>query len=116
MVADLSGLSDCGSAKGTAFSALGISNGEILFPGYTYTIEEILIDGEVYEMAGKSYTSSDDGKCTRVNLYNGWVNEVPPEARTADGDLTDCSAQIMTLPKKRSVDTISITFTAKAPD
>ena len=106
----------CGSAKGTAFSALGISNGEILFPGYTYTIDEILIDGEVYEMAGKSYTSSDDGKCTRVNLYNGWVNEVPPEARTADGDLTDCSAQIMTLPKKRSVDTISITFTAKAPD
>ncbi|MGN0656119.1 MAG: glycoside hydrolase family 5 protein [Ruminiclostridium sp.] len=107
---------DCGAAKGTAFSALGISNGELLFPGYTYTIDEILINGEVYEMAGKGYTCSDDGKCTRVNLYNGWVSKVPEEARTADGDLTDCSAQIMPLTKKRQVDTISITFTAKAPD
>ncbi len=106
----------CGAAKGTAFSALGISNGEQLFPGYTYTIDEILINGEVYEMAGKGYTSSDDGKCTRVNLYNGWVSDIPEEARTADGDLTDCSAQIMPLAKKRSVDTISVTFTAKAPD
>ena len=108
--------SDCGVAKGTAFSALGISNGEKFFPGYTYTIDEILINGEAYEMAGKSYTCSDDGKCTRVNLYNGWVNEVPDTARTADGDLTGCSAQIMPLAKKDRVTTISVTFTAKAPD
>lgn len=104
----------CGTAKGTAFSALGISNGEKFFPGYTYTIDEILINGEVYQMAGKGYTSSDDGKCTRVNLFNGWVNSVPDDARTADGDLTDCSAQIMPLTKKDKVDTITVTFTVKA--
>lgn len=104
----------CGTAKGTAFSALGISNGEKLFPGYTYTIDEILINGEAYEMAGKGYTCSDDGKCTRVNLFNGWVNSVPDDARTADGDLTDCSAQIMPLTKKDKVDTITVTFTVKA--
>lgn len=106
--------SDCGMAKGVSFSALGISNGEQLFPGYTYTIDEILINGEAYDMAGKGYTCSDDGKCTRVNLYNGWVNSVPDEARTADGDLTDCSAQIMQLTDGKRVKTISVTFTVKA--
>ena len=108
--------SECGVAKGTAFSALGISNGEEFFPGYTYTIDEILINGEAFEMTGKCYTCSDDGKCTRVNLYNSWVTTVPAEARTADGDLTDCSAQIMPLTKTNRVETISVTFTAKAPN
>lgn len=104
----------CGTAKGTSFSALGISNGEKFFPGYTYTIDEILINGEPYQMVGKGYTASDDGKCTRVNLFNSWVSAVPDDARTADGDLTDCSAQIMPLTKKDKVDTISVTFTVKA--
>lgn len=108
--------SECGTAKGTAFSALGISNGEELFPGYTYTIDEILINGEAYPMAGKSYTCSDDGKCSRVNLFNGWVKKLPAEARTADGDLTDCSAQIMPLEESTRVKTISVTFTVKAPN
>ncbi|MDY2848380.1 MAG: glycoside hydrolase family 5 protein [Oscillospiraceae bacterium] len=108
--------SECGLAKGAAFSALGISNGEAFFPGYTYTIDEILINGEAVEMAGKGYTCSDDGKCTRVNLYNAWVKNIPDEARTADGDLTDCSAQIMTLTDNKRIMTISVTFTVKAPD
>ena len=106
--------SDCGMAKGVSFSALGISNGEQLFPGYTYTVDEILINGEAYEMTGKGYTCSDDGKCTRVNLYNGWVNTVPDDARTADGDMTDCSPQILQLTDGKRVKTISVTFTVKA--
>lgn len=105
----------CGTAYGTAFSALGISNGETLFPGYTINIDEILINGTPYEMVGREYTCSDDGKCTRVNLYNGWVPAPPKEARTADGDLTDCTAQIMPLSNKDAVNTLSITFTYKAP-
>ncbi len=105
----------CGTAYGTAFSALGISNGETLFPGYTITIDQILINGEPYELAGKEYTASDDGKCTRVNLYNGWVSAPPEEARTADGDLTGCTAQIMPLGNKDAVKTLSVTFTYKAP-
>lgn len=104
-----------GSAKGVAFSALGISNGEDLFPGYIVTIDEILINGEPYELQGRSYTSSDDEHCTRVNLYNAWISSVPDEARTADGDLTDCSAQILKLGDKQYVDTISVTFTFTAP-
>lgn len=108
--------SECGVAKGVAFSALGISNGEKFFPDYTYTIDEILINGEVYEMQGKSYTCSDDGLCTRVNLYNAWVKAIPKEARTADGDLSECSAEIMQLGDKKRITTISVTFTVKAPN
>lgn len=107
--------SESGAAKGVSFAALGISNGETFFPGYTVTIDSILINGEEYELAGKEYTTSDNGKCTRVNLYNEWVTTIPDEARTFDGDLTDCTAQIMPLGKRRTVDTISITFTVHAP-
>lgn len=107
--------SGCGPAKGVAFSALGISNGEKFFPEYSITIDELLINGEPYELQGKNYTSSDDELCTRVNLFNQWVPAVPEDARTADGDLTGCSAQIMPLGEREKVTSIYITFTFKAP-
>ncbi len=102
---------DCGAAKGVAFAALGISNGEDLFPGCTVTIDKILINNSPYQLDGKEFTTTDDNHCTRVNLYNAWVTSIPKEARNADGDLTDCSAQIMALSSKTYVETISVTFT-----
>ncbi len=105
---------ECGGAKGTAFSAIGISHGEEMFPNYCITIDEIKIDGKKFETTGKNYTSSDDGKCTRSNLYNQWVSTAPAEARTADGDKTDLSAQIMDLGKTK-FNTIEVTFTYTAP-
>ncbi len=106
---------ECGAAKGVAFSALGISNGEDLFPGYTYTIDKILINNAPYVPDGKEFTASDDKHCTRVNLYNGWVNSLPKDARTTDGDLTDCTAQIMNISDKTSIENISVTFTVHEP-
>lgn len=106
---------ECGAAKGVAFSALGISNGEDLFPGYTISIDKILINNSPYQLNGKEFTTSDDKHCTRVNLYNAWVNDLPKEARTPDGDFTDCSAQIMDISDKTSVSNISITFTVHEP-
>lgn len=106
---------ECGAAKGVAFSALGISNGEDLFPGYTISIDKILINSLPYQLNGKEFTTSDDKHCTRVNLYNAWVNDLPKEARTPDGDFTDCSAQIMDISDKTSVSNISITFTVHEP-
>lgn len=105
----------CGAAYGTAFSALGISNGEILFPGYIYTVDEILINDEPLAMSAKGCTSSDDDVCSRVNLYNAWVKQVPDDARTVDGDLSGCSAQIMEIDSKKKINTISVTFTVTAP-
>lgn len=106
---------ECGAAKGAAFSALGISNGEDLFPGYTISIDKILINNSPYQLNGKEFTTSDDKHCTRVNLYNAWVNDLPKEVRTPDGDFTDCSAQIMDISDKTSVSNISITFTVHEP-
>lgn len=106
---------ECGAASGSAFCALGLSNGESMFPGYILEIDEILVNGEAVTLAGEAYTCSDDGKCTRVNLYNQWVSKLPDEARTADGDLTDCSAQVMQLGERTKINTISVTFTVKAP-
>ena len=106
---------ESGAAWGTAFSALGISNGETFFPGYTITIDEILINGEPYEPAAREYTASDDKKCTRVNLFNGWVSSLPDDARTPDGNLDGCSAQIMPLDNNVKIETLTINFTYSAP-
>ena len=57
---DVTGAS-VGSAAGVGFSALGIANGEILYPGYVITIQEIRINGEKYEPDAESYTTSDNG-------------------------------------------------------
>ena len=102
------------SAKGTSFCALGISNGESLFPGYVANIDEIKVNGEPVELNGKCYTSSDDGKCTRVNLFNSWVPKAPDDARTIDGNTEGCSAQILDLGNTK-LQTLEVTFTYTAP-
>ena len=84
-----------GFSDGTAFSALAIMNGELLFPGYIIDIQEVKINGEVYELAAKPYTTSDNQITTRVNLFNEWVTTLPDTARTMDGDLTGCSPCIL---------------------
>lgn len=99
-----------GYANSVVFSALAIANGETLFPGYYVEIKEILINGEPYEMKGQAYTASDDGKCTRVNLYNSWVSKVPDAARVLNDngkELTPCLLDAETL---GNVETISVTF------
>lgn len=99
-------------AYGTAFSALGISNGEKLFPNYTIRIDEVLINGEKFEYEGKPYTTSDNGVCTRMNFYNEWVKSIPDEARSYDGDLTDASAMAVNFNDYTGyINTIEITFT-----
>lgn len=102
---------DTHCSKGIGFAAVGIINGEALFPGYIMTIDEILINGEPYTSQYKEYTTSDDENCTRVNLYNGWVTELPKEARTLTGDFTDCSAQLINPDDVGDITTISVTFT-----
>jgi len=79
---------DAGFADGFVFSAVGIINGEILFPGYIIDIKEVLINGEPAEFSGTPYTASDNGITTRVNLYNEWVSQIPDDARArGEGDL-----------------------------
>ncbi len=91
---DFTGTSQ-GFSDGTAFSALAIMNGEVVFPGFVVDILEVKINGEVYELAARPYTTSDNAITTRVNLFNEWVTEVPADSRTMDGTLTGCSPCIL---------------------
>ena len=106
---------EAGVAKGVNFSALGIYNGETLYPGYAIKIDSLKVNGEETELAGVPYTSSDDGKCTRVNLNNPWVPKAPDDARTADGTTEGLSAQVWTPNNNKRIDTIEITFSYVAP-
>ncbi len=99
-----------GFANSTVFSAVGIANGELLFPGYCIEIKEVLVNGEPYKLTGRPYTSSDDKKCTRVNLYNEWVSAAPDDARTAAGNAMYVSPCVIDAATLGNVKTISVTF------
>lgn len=66
-----------GVSNSVAFAAIGIANGEILYPGYVIDIKEVKINGEKYILKGRPYTCSDNGVTTRVNLYNEWITKIP---------------------------------------
>jgi len=104
-----------GFADGFEFTAVGIMNGEILFPGYYMVITELLINGVQATFAGTPYTTNDNPVTTRVNLYNHWVDTVPPEARVFGGDLSDASPVFLENYRLTHIETISVTFDFIAP-
>jgi len=105
---------EAGYASNTAFSAIGISNGEIKFPDYCIFFTEMKVNGETVKLKGRNYTCSDDGKCTRSNLYNAWVDmkNARSGARVLYGDLTGISATVIDteLPVMQKIETLEITF------
>ena len=106
---DSTGISG-GYASGVTFSAVGIANGEILYPGYCIEIKEVLINGEPYKLTGRPYTSSDDKICTRVNLYNAWITAPPSDARTASGNAMYVSPCVLDAESLGNIETIEVTF------
>jgi len=111
---DFSGV-EGGFDSGFSFSAIGLSNGEIINPGYFIDIKEVKVNGEVYELIAEPFTTADDKICTRVNLYNQWVTNVPPEARTIDGTPEDSSAIVIDNTAFTQIKSIEITFDYVAP-
>lgn len=75
--------------SGVSFMAVMIPDGESLYPGAVITVNAVRIDGQEIEMVSKAYTSSDDGKETRANIFNTYIKDNPPspDARTAEGEL-----------------------------
>lgn len=76
-----------GVSKEIQFLAIGIANGEALFPGYVIDIKEIKINGEVIKMTAIGYTTSDDDNTTRVNIYNPWIPEQELDKVLAEDDV-----------------------------
>lgn len=106
---------DGGCDTGFSFAAIGLSNGEVLYPGYMIDIKEVLINGETYTLIAEPYTAADDKICTRVNLYNQWVTQVPTEARSIDGTPADASPMIIDNAAFTQIESIEITFEYVAP-
>ena len=101
---------EAGEADGLAFTAVGIVTGEETFPGYFIEINSIRINGQQIPFE-KGYTSSDDGIVTRMNIYNEWVGELPDDARSYDGDISDAAAVIVDKDLFASVRTVEVAFT-----
>ncbi len=104
--------------QGLNFAALIVKEGTTLYPNMILTIDSIKLDGTEVAMTKKPYTSTDDGKEMRSNIYNGYVSaeDVPGDARTADGDLTNCSPQIVDLASFGTYKTIEVNFTVSGLD
>jgi len=112
---DFTGTND-GFATNMFFSAIGITNGEALFPGYCIELTEILVNGEKATLSGRVYTTEDDNSgTTRANLYNDWVGSLPSGARTASGNLTGVNWNVLEHYTDMQIRTISVTFKYVAP-
>ena len=96
------------AANGIAFFDVEVAFGEVLLPGSYMTIDSVKINGEDVAI-GKTYTSSDDGVTTRTNLYNEWVDALPPDARTADG--SDDATWTPVSNEVEAINSIEVTFT-----
>lgn len=101
---------DAGYAQSIAFSALAISNGETLFPDYVIIPIDVKINGQSVTLSGKPYTTADDGICTRVNLYNAWVETIPGGIRTVDGSNMGASAMLLKPENYSEIKTLEVTF------
>ena len=106
------GLEFAEPVSGLAFTALGVKNGEISFPGWYLTVKEVRVNGQKIDFLAdkKAYTSSDDQKETRVNLFNEWVTDVPADARNLDGDLTNASPIVVDKAAFESVSKLEVDF------
>lgn len=101
---------NAGYARGVTFAALAVGNGELLYPGYVMELKELKVNGQPYEWTGTPYTTSDDGRCTRLNLFNDWVEQVPEEARTVGDAGDDLTASIISNDDLQHIETIEATF------
>lgn len=102
-------------ATGMAFTAIGIVNGEKYFPGYSIKINYIKINGKKIKFS-KGYTSTDNGKETRMNIYNEWVDmsslDMTKNAvRSYDGSTKNIKACIVNKDAFKTVKTYEVNFT-----
>ncbi len=96
---------------GVTFAALAIADAELLYPKCYIVIDSITADGKELELTATPYTTSDDGKCTRVNLINEWVKTPPPDARTLMGPLSNASSVVLDKTQLVGIKNITIKFT-----
>lgn len=100
---------------GLSFGALAINAGETNYPGAIMDIKSVVVTDKngaetTLSLVGLPYTSSDDGKCTRVNLINSWVNKVPDDARNKANQPKMATSVILNATDLTGIYSITITF------
>lgn len=100
-------------ADGINVLSVCIPNGESLFPGYAFSIEQILIDGEEVPFS-KGYTYAEN-VYSRIDLYNTSTDkQYQKNIRTVDGVLDDTDAIMIPLGYVgRKISSIEVTFEYK---
>ncbi len=99
-----------GGNDGLTFAALAIADGEVLYPGSYILIDSITIDGNPLTLTGVPYTTSDDGKCLRVNLLNEWVDKAPDGSRCLTAPISSCSPTVVDKTQLVGIKNITIKF------
>ena len=101
-----------GCSSGVAFAAIGLSNAEVVNPGWAIHITDLKVNGESVKLKGRPYTTSDDGRTTRTNLFNEWVTALPADARVLYGPNISITATPIDRadPAFAQIKTIEVTF------
>ncbi len=105
---------------GIDFAAVKVFDGTTLYPNMCIEIKEIRVDGKALTLTAKNYTSSDDGKEMRANIYNKWVNALPEDAHDTEGnqvtDFETYNPVIVNADDFKSWKTIEVDFTVTGID
>lgn len=100
---------------GLSFGALALNAGETNYPKCILDIKSVVVtdnagNEKTLKLTALTYTSSDDGKCTRVNLINNWVSNVPDDARNAQGYTGAAKPVVLDSTELTGIYSIAITF------
>ncbi len=111
-------------ANGSEFMAVQIMDGADMFPDAVITIDSVTVDGTDMELTASSYTNAEEAAVDdvthnniRANVYNAYVSDLPDDAKSTEGllsDLADSSAYSSTIIDNSAIGdwtTIEVTFT-----
>ncbi len=111
-------------ANGSEFMAVQIMDGADMFPDAVITIDSVTVDGTDMELTASSYTNAEEAAVDdvthnniRANVYNAYVSDLPDDAKSTEGllsDLADSSAYSSTIIDNNAIGdwtTIEVTFT-----
>ena len=103
--------------SGVEFMAVIVNDAYEKYPEMVLTVDSIFADDKEIPMTAKNYTSTDDEKEVRTNIYNPWVSKLPADAHSTEGvlselaDSSDYSYKIINPEDFAGWKTLSVNFT-----
>ena len=79
------------SPKGLNIMYVKVFDGNNHYPDMSIDVRSVRVDGKEVELTAKSYTSSEDKREMRSNIYNTYVEKLPEDAHCESGAVTDGS-------------------------